>query len=56
MSESRGGQGAYRQAEIGQIDFLQKPFSPTTLAETAREVLDRPADAAPETTLAGAPS
>jgi signal transduction histidine kinase/ActR/RegA family two-component response regulator len=46
----------YREAEAGQIDFLQKPFSPTTLAETARKVLDRPTDAAPETALAGTPS
>jgi CheY-like chemotaxis protein len=29
------------EAEAGQVDFLQKPFSATTLVNTTREVLDR---------------
>lgn len=34
--------GLHQDAETGQVDFLQKPFSATTLVDTAREVLDRP--------------
>ncbi|MEP6910611.1 MAG: hypothetical protein ABI896_09310 [Actinomycetota bacterium] len=33
----------HQEAESGQGKFLQKPFSATTLAETVRNVLDRPA-------------
>ena len=32
----------HREAETGQADFLQKPFSVNTLVETVRQVLDRP--------------
>jgi CheY-like chemotaxis protein len=31
----------YRQAEAGELDFLQKPFSPSALLHTARRVLER---------------
>jgi PAS domain S-box-containing protein len=31
----------HEEAEAGQVDFLQKPFSAATLVNTAREVLDR---------------
>jgi signal transduction histidine kinase/CheY-like chemotaxis protein len=31
----------YRQAETGELDFLQKPFSPSALLHTARRVLER---------------
>jgi DNA-binding NtrC family response regulator len=32
----------HEEAEAGQVDFLQKPFSAATLVDTARAVLDRP--------------
>ncbi len=32
----------HHEAETGQVDFLQKPFSVDTLVETVRQVLDRP--------------
>jgi len=31
----------YRQAAAGELDFLQKPFSPSALLHTARRVLER---------------
>jgi two-component system, cell cycle sensor histidine kinase and response regulator CckA len=31
----------YRQAEAGELDFLQKPFPPSALLDTARRVLER---------------
>jgi signal transduction histidine kinase/ActR/RegA family two-component response regulator len=31
----------YRQAEAGELDFLQKPFSPSALLHIARRVLER---------------
>jgi CheY-like chemotaxis protein/uncharacterized protein YfcZ (UPF0381/DUF406 family) len=31
----------YRQAEAGELDFLQKPFAPSTLLHTARRILER---------------
>ncbi len=34
----------HQEAETGQVDFLQKPFSVNRLIETVREVLDRPTD------------
>ena len=30
-----------RQAEAGELDFLQKPFPPSALLHTARRVLER---------------
>ena len=34
----------HHEAETGQVDFLQKPFSVNTLIEIVHEVLERPAD------------
>ncbi len=39
------------EAEEQQVDFLQKPFSAATLVETARLILDRPANGGSRTTL-----
>lgn len=38
----------HHEAQTGQVDFLQKPFSVNTLIETVRRVLDRPTDGAIE--------
>jgi signal transduction histidine kinase/ActR/RegA family two-component response regulator len=38
----------HHEAEAGEVDFLQKPFSVNTLIETVRRVLDRPTDGAIE--------
>lgn len=35
----------HQEAETGQVDFLQKPFSVNALVELVRQVLDRPTDA-----------
>ena len=40
-----------RKAETHQVDFRQKPFSAATLVETARLVLDRPANGGSKATL-----
>jgi signal transduction histidine kinase/ActR/RegA family two-component response regulator len=38
----------HHEAETGQVDFLQKPFSVNTLVETVRQVIDRQTDGAIE--------
>jgi two-component system, cell cycle sensor histidine kinase and response regulator CckA len=45
MSGHTQDEALHLEAETGEVDFLQKPFSAAALVETVREVLDRPAKA-----------
>ena len=46
MSGYTQDEALHEEAESGRVDFLQKPFSATTLVDTARKVLDRPRNGA----------
>jgi signal transduction histidine kinase/ActR/RegA family two-component response regulator len=46
MSGHTQDAGLHHDAETGRVDFLQKPFSGSMLVDTARAVLDRPANGA----------